>query len=76
MPRTRASHERSLGSRPELVNLWNRKDTNGMMVSMDSRIAIDHLISNQSNGEYTERSMDAAPRGRESSHNRISESEL
>jgi hypothetical protein len=46
-----------------------------MIVSIDSSIAIDHLISSQSNGEYTERFIDAAPKGSESNQRRIRESE-
>ena len=72
--RIRVSHERSLGSRPGLANLWSLKDANGMIVSIDSSIAIDHLISNQSNGEYTERFIDAAPKGSKSNQRCIRES--
>jgi hypothetical protein len=46
-----------------------------MIVNIDSSIAIAHLISNQSNGEYTERFIDAAPKGNESNQRRIREAD-
>jgi len=46
-----------------------------MIVSIDNSIAIDHLISSQSNGEYTERFIDAAPKGSESNQRLIRESD-
>tara|TARA_B110000116_G_scaffold171509_1_gene148229 strand:+ start:1277 stop:1540 length:264 start_codon:yes stop_codon:yes gene_type:complete len=75
IPRIRVSHDRSLGNRPGLANLWSLNEANGMIVSIDSSIAIDHLISSQSNGEYTERFIDAAPKGSESNQRLIRESD-
>ena len=46
-----------------------------MTVRIESKIAIDHLISSQSKGEYREMFIEAAPKGSESSHSRISESD-
>ena len=71
----RGSHDLSLGSRPGLANLCSLRDKNGMTVSIESKIAIDHLISSQSKGEYREMFIEAAPKGSESSHSRISESD-
>jgi hypothetical protein len=73
--RIRLSHDCSLGNRPGLANLWSLNDANGMIVNIDSSIAMDHLISSHSNGEYTERFIDAAPKGSESNQRRIRESD-
>ena len=72
--RTVENHNFSLGNRPGEANLWSRKESRGITVSIDSRIDMAHLISSQSNGEYTERSSEELPSGRLSSHEVISES--
>jgi len=71
----RVNHDLSLGNSPGLANICILRDKNGMTVSIESKIAIDHLIFNQSKGEYRERFIEVAPKGSEFSHSRISESD-
>ena len=71
---TAENHNLSLGNRPGEANLWRRKESRGITVSIDSRIEMAHLISSQSNGEYIERSSEELPSGRLSSHEVINES--